>query len=79
MRKTSKSGVDLQIGTDVEVTAGIEFGKEGKAKGSVSATATIPPIFTRAWGKSSDFQSIESLFSEKKAVVAISFHCLGHE
>ncbi|XP_066925072.1 uncharacterized protein [Clytia hemisphaerica] len=68
MRETSKSGVDLQVGTETEVTAGIDI------KGaSISATKKIPEPFTRAWGKSNDFQSMQGLFSEKKSLVATSF------
>ena len=68
MRETSKTGVDLQLGTETEVTAGIDI-----KKASISATKKIPVPFTRAWGKSSDFQTMRGLFSEKKALVATSY------
>ena len=58
MSKTTKSGADLQLGTETEVTAGINFKKA---------------LFTRAWGKSYDFQTMQGLFSEEKALVATSY------
>jgi len=65
MLETSKSGFDLQVGTDTEVTLGVDI-KAAK----ISAKKTIPKPFERAWGKSKDFEKIESMFSSKNAVVA---------
>jgi len=67
LTKETSSGRDLQIGTETEVTVGVE----GKGI-SASGTKTIPPPFTRAYGDSSDMKDIKSLFTEKKGFMTVS-------
>ena len=63
MEKTSAIGVSLQIGYETEVTAGFK---------GVSATATIPPQFTRAWSESNSLKETEYLFTRKEGMVSIA-------
>ena len=59
--------MDLQIGTETELTVGIPV------KGvEISASTTIPPLFQRAWGDSRKFQETERFFSEKKGMISTS-------
>ena len=63
MEKSSNTGVDLQVGIELEV---------GVQQGPASVSGKIPPPFQRAWGKSSDLQKIKNTFRNKKGIVAIS-------
>ena len=69
MTESSARGFDLQIGVETDVTAGVEVGdEEGSVSGSISAT--IPPPFQRAWGDSSNMQSMEKIFSTEQGLVS---------
>lgn len=74
--ESSSSGVNLQIGTDKEVTAGIDIG----GLVDVSSTQTIPKPFSRAWGNSKDFQEVTKFFSEKQGMISTSMaKCIVYE
>lgn len=69
MTESSSGGFNLQIGVETDVTAGVEVGdEEGSVSGSISAT--IPPPFQRAWGDSSNMQSMEKFFSDEQGLVS---------
>ena len=63
MMKSSKAGVNLQIGVEVDVSV---------EKGPATVSGTVPPIFKRAWGKSRDVQKIQTSFTKKSGIVAVS-------
>ena len=63
MEKTSTSGVTFQVGYETEVTA--------SAKG-VSASASIPPAFSRAWSESNSLKETEYLFTQKEGMLSIA-------
>ena len=75
MTTKSSTGVNLQIGVEREITAGVSI-KVFKA----STKATIPPPFTRAWGDSRGMEKLETFFSKKKGLVILSMGlCYSYE
>ena len=80
MEKSSSSGVDLQIGNEVEISAkvGAEAGGEGgKVSGEVSASTTIPPALTRAWSDSEESSNLNTFFSDENGMLIVaSGECL---
>ena len=59
--------MDLQIGTETELTVGIPV------KGvEISASKTIPVPFQRGWGDSRKFQEMERFFSEQNGMISTS-------
>ena len=59
--------MDLQIGTETELTVGIPV------KGvEISASKKIPVPFQRAWGDSRKFQKTERFLSEQKGMISTS-------
>ena len=58
-----QTGMNLQIGTDIEVSA--------EYKG-LKASTTIPPMFTRSWSKSNEAAGMEKHFNVEHGSVAHS-------
>ena len=75
MTSTSSSGVNLQIGVEREVTAGVDI------KGvSASSKSTIPPPFTRAWGDSNGMKKLKTFFSQEKGMMTLQMGlCFSYE
>ena len=67
MTESSKVGVDLQIGTETKVTAGIKIKII-----DLKVEKKIPPAFKRAWSESRGMKKLEEFFSEKKGMVALT-------
>lgn len=63
MEKTSTSGISFQVGYETEVTADVK---------GVSASATIPPAFTRAWSESNSLKETEYLFTQKEGMLSVA-------
>jgi len=59
----SKTGTDLQVGLEADVTAGVE---------GVDVSTTIPPAFSRAWSQSESFKQSSSLFTSETGMMSTS-------
>ena len=72
MEEKSSVGHDLQVGTDVEVSAKTGVGKSGEVSGST----TIPPAFQRAFGSSRGFSEAKEKFTNQQKMMSIvAGHC----